>query len=106
MSAMKWWGWGDEGVAFTHADKPELGPFLHRVLGLDVNGTTARPVAFADLDIAAPPRRRRRARARRRGAPRRRGGGGRRRPRGPRQRRRGHSLRRRHEHLREPRSAR
>ena len=54
MSAMKWWGWGDEGVAFTHADKPELGPFLHRVLGLDVNGTTARPVAFADLDIAEP----------------------------------------------------
>ena len=32
MSAMKWWGWGDEDVAFTHEDKPELGPFLERVL--------------------------------------------------------------------------
>ena len=51
---MKWWGWGDEGVAFTHADKPELGPFLERVIGLDVNGATFRPVAFADLDVAEP----------------------------------------------------
>ena len=24
-AAMKWWGWGDEGVAFTHEDKPALG---------------------------------------------------------------------------------
>jgi alkyldihydroxyacetonephosphate synthase len=54
MSAMKWWGWGDEGVAFTDADKPELGPFLERVLGLDVHSPTARPVAFADLDVAEP----------------------------------------------------
>jgi len=54
MSAMKWWGWGDEGVAFTHADKPELGPFLQRVLGLDVDRTPEPPVAFADLDVAEP----------------------------------------------------
>ena len=30
MGRMKWWGWGDEEVAFTHEDKPELGPFLER----------------------------------------------------------------------------
>ena len=30
MSQMKWWGWGDEEVAFTHEDKPELGPFIER----------------------------------------------------------------------------
>jgi alkyldihydroxyacetonephosphate synthase len=54
MSAMKWWGWGDEGVAFTHADKPELGPFLERVLALDVEGATFRPVTFTDLDIVEP----------------------------------------------------
>jgi alkyldihydroxyacetonephosphate synthase len=51
MSAMKWWGWGDEAVAFTDADKPELGPFLERELGIDMDGATVRPVAFADLDI-------------------------------------------------------
>ena len=36
MGQAKWWGWGDEGVAFTHADKPGLAPFLERALGLDV----------------------------------------------------------------------
>ena len=24
-TGMKWWGWGHDGVAFTHEDKPELG---------------------------------------------------------------------------------
>jgi alkyldihydroxyacetonephosphate synthase len=52
MSVMKWWGWGDEDVAFTHADKPELGPFLKRVLGLDVDRAPGPPIAFGDLDLA------------------------------------------------------
>ena len=51
MGQAKWWGWGDEGVAFTHADKPGLAPFLERALGLDVRGATSRPAAFDDLDI-------------------------------------------------------
>jgi alkyldihydroxyacetonephosphate synthase len=51
MGQAKWWGWGDETVAFTHADKPGLAPFLERALGLDVRGTTSRPAAFDDLDI-------------------------------------------------------
>ncbi len=54
MSAMKWWGWGDEDVAFTHADKPELGPFLKRVLDLDVDRAPEPPIAFGDLDLAEP----------------------------------------------------
>ena len=51
MGQAKWWGWGDEGVSFTHADKPGLAPFLERALGLDVRGTTSRPAGFDDLDI-------------------------------------------------------
>ena len=51
MSEMKWWGWGDEGVSFTHEDKPDLGPFAKRHLDLDVEQLTGRPVAFDDLDI-------------------------------------------------------
>jgi alkyldihydroxyacetonephosphate synthase len=51
MGQAKWWGWGDEAVSFTHADKPSLAPFLERALGLDVRAATARPAAFADLDI-------------------------------------------------------
>jgi alkyldihydroxyacetonephosphate synthase len=48
---MKWWGWGDEGVSFTHTDKPALAPFIKLHLGLDVEAETSRPVAFDDLRI-------------------------------------------------------
>jgi alkyldihydroxyacetonephosphate synthase len=48
---MKWWGWGDERISFTHRDKPALAPFIKRHLGLDVEGETSRPVAFDDLRI-------------------------------------------------------
>jgi alkyldihydroxyacetonephosphate synthase len=48
---MKWWGWGDERLSFTHRDKPALAPFIKRHLGLDVDGETSRPVAFDDLRI-------------------------------------------------------
>jgi alkyldihydroxyacetonephosphate synthase len=51
VGGMKWWGWGDDGVAFTHDDKPELAPFLQRALGLDVTRVTSRPVGFDDLRI-------------------------------------------------------
>ena len=48
---MKWWGWGDEGVSFTHTDKPALAPFIKLHLGLDVEAETSRPVAFDELRI-------------------------------------------------------
>src|SRR5450432_1343535 len=53
MAAMKWWGWGLEGVAFTHADKPELAPFIERALGLNVGRVTAPPPRLADLPVPA-----------------------------------------------------
>ncbi len=43
MAAMKWSGWGDDGVAFTHEDKPGLGPFLQRALDLDVYASGGTP---------------------------------------------------------------
>jgi alkyldihydroxyacetonephosphate synthase len=51
---MKWWGWGEEGVAFSHEDKPALGPFVLRHLDLDVTRPTARAARFEDLEIPAP----------------------------------------------------
>ena len=54
MGAMKWWGWGDEGVSFSHEDKPDLGPFIKRHLELDVERVTSRPVAFGELDVPDP----------------------------------------------------
>jgi alkyldihydroxyacetonephosphate synthase len=51
MKQMKWWGWGDEGVSFTHEDKPGLGPFVKRHLDLDVDRVTSRPVDFDTVDV-------------------------------------------------------
>jgi alkyldihydroxyacetonephosphate synthase len=51
---MKWWGWGDEGVAFTHHGKPALGPFLERHLAVDVDRPAARRVSFEELAIPEP----------------------------------------------------
>jgi alkyldihydroxyacetonephosphate synthase len=54
MGGMKWWGWGDEGVSFTHEDKPELAPFIKRHLDVDVERVASYPVAFEDLPIPEP----------------------------------------------------
>ena len=54
MRAMKWWGWGDDGVSFTHEDKPGLGPFIQRHLAIDVARDSSRPVAFDELRIPDP----------------------------------------------------
>ena len=51
---MKWWGWGDEGVGFTHEDKPDLGPFIKHHIDLDVDQVAAERVAFEDLPIPKP----------------------------------------------------
>jgi alkyldihydroxyacetonephosphate synthase len=54
MAAMKWSGWGEEGVSFTHEDKPALAPFLRRHLDLDVTAVVSRANAFQDLRVAEP----------------------------------------------------
>ncbi len=51
---MKWWGWGDERVSFSHADKPELGPYLMRHIGLDADRIAAAAPPFEELDVPAP----------------------------------------------------
>lgn len=51
---MKWWGWGDESVSFTHEDKQGLGPFLQRNLTVDVARDVSRRVAFDKLRISDP----------------------------------------------------
>lgn len=51
MSHMKWWGWGDHSVAFTHEDKPALAPFIERQIGVDVNKTMTSPPRFEELQI-------------------------------------------------------
>jgi alkyldihydroxyacetonephosphate synthase len=54
MAAMKWAGWGEDDVSFTHDDKPALGPFLLRALDLDVTRAPSRPAAFESLRVTEP----------------------------------------------------
>jgi alkyldihydroxyacetonephosphate synthase len=50
---MKWWGWGVEGVAFHHEDKPGFRPFVIEAVDLDVAvEPTARPLE--QLDVPRP----------------------------------------------------
>ncbi len=51
MAAMKWWGWGPEGMEFTHADKPALAPFIEQVIGLKVGAPTAPAPCFDELTV-------------------------------------------------------
>jgi alkyldihydroxyacetonephosphate synthase len=53
MAAMKWWGWGLDGVRFTHEDKPGFRPFIREVLGVDVAQPGAAPERWEDLDVPA-----------------------------------------------------
>jgi alkyldihydroxyacetonephosphate synthase len=54
MAAMKWWGWGLDGVAFTHEDKPELRGFIQEHLDLDVAQSNTAPLGFDELDLPDP----------------------------------------------------
>ena len=46
MKHMKWWGWGEEGVAFGYDDKPAFAAFVKNAIDIDI---TKSSVAAADL---------------------------------------------------------
>ncbi|AYY13582.1 FAD-binding oxidoreductase [Actinobacteria bacterium YIM 96077] len=48
---MKWWGWGDDGIAFEHRDKPAFAPFVRKAIGLDVTAPAATARPFDALDV-------------------------------------------------------
>jgi alkyldihydroxyacetonephosphate synthase len=48
---MKWWGWGVDGVAFHHENKPGFAPFVKKNLGLDLTKTKGEPPAFEDIEV-------------------------------------------------------
>jgi alkyldihydroxyacetonephosphate synthase len=51
---MKWWGWGEQDVAFTDEGKPELAPFIADRLELDIRRPGRRALPFEDLDVPPP----------------------------------------------------
>src|SRR5688500_13970976 len=54
-SHMKWWGWGEDGIAFSHDDKPAFAPFVKKHLGVDLNKKSkASRVDFESLQLSEP----------------------------------------------------
>ncbi len=50
----KWWGWGVEGIAFHHEDKPAFAPFVYEKTAIDLNTTPeAEPPHFDEIDVPA-----------------------------------------------------
>lgn len=54
VAHMKWWGWGVEGVAFHHDDKPAFAPFVKSIVGVELSaGQHDTGLDFASLDVPA-----------------------------------------------------
>lgn len=54
VNHQKWWGWGVEGVAFDHSNKPAFAPFVKAKVGLDLDTTAEEPrPRFDDLTVPA-----------------------------------------------------
>lgn len=51
VKQQKWWGWGEEGRAYQHADKPKFAPFVMKLTGVDVNAPAKAHPALAELDV-------------------------------------------------------
>ncbi|ROR81228.1 alkyldihydroxyacetonephosphate synthase [Plantibacter flavus] len=50
---MKWWGWGVEGVAFEHSNKPDFAPFVKQAVGLDLRKPAQAHLSFDELTVPA-----------------------------------------------------
>ncbi|MCU1596361.1 MAG: FAD-binding oxidoreductase [Glaciihabitans sp.] len=48
---MKWWGWGEEGVAFHHEDKPGFAPFVDFAIGIDLWKEPQSVAAFSSISV-------------------------------------------------------
>jgi alkyldihydroxyacetonephosphate synthase len=59
VAHMKWWGWGEESVSFSHEDKPALADFVLEAIGIDCNSgspviPTLKELPIGPGNVAAP----------------------------------------------------
>lgn len=54
VTHQKWWGWGVEGIAFHHEDKPHFAPFVLDKIGIDLSLPGTPPPDFDDIDVPEP----------------------------------------------------
>ena len=51
VTHQKWWGWGVEGIAFHHENKPHFAPFVLDKIGIDLSLPGTPAPDFADVDV-------------------------------------------------------
>ncbi|HSP88007.1 MAG TPA: FAD-dependent oxidoreductase, partial [Ignavibacteriaceae bacterium] len=51
VEQMKWWGWGGENIEFNMDDKPELWPYIKKVVGIENEVTLTPPLKFEDIKL-------------------------------------------------------
>ncbi len=51
LEQMKWWGWGGENIEFIMSDKPELWPYVKKVVGIEGEPTLTPPIKFEDIEL-------------------------------------------------------
>ena len=54
VTHQKWWGWGVEGIAFHHEDKPNFAPFVLDKIGIDLSRPGTPPPDFGAIDVPEP----------------------------------------------------
>ncbi|SHJ10034.1 alkyldihydroxyacetonephosphate synthase [Tessaracoccus bendigoensis DSM 12906] len=53
VKQQKWWGWGEEGKAYRHEDKPKFAPFVKKMVGVDIT-LPVKPIRpFSSLEVPA-----------------------------------------------------
>jgi len=51
---MKWWGWGEQEISWSHDDKPSLGPFVRERIGIDLDQPPAPLIELDQLKVPDP----------------------------------------------------
>ena len=51
---MKWWGWGAEGTEFDIESKPELWPYMKKILGITEEPKIIPPVDLEQIALSEP----------------------------------------------------
>lgn len=53
VTHQKWWGWGVDGIAFSHQNRPNMAPFVMDKVGIDIHVPGTPPPEFANLPVPA-----------------------------------------------------
>lgn len=51
VKQQKWWGWGEESLAYRYEDKPKFVPFVKKMVGVDITRPVKPIPPFSSLEV-------------------------------------------------------